>query len=382
MCAEQPAKSDRIDMARRRYQKGSVSLRSHVWTGRYLEDYQMPDGATTRRHMRVYLGTLKELPTKKAAQRKLEPILATINTNHLRHVLTLRQFVVKWEPLALGQYKPGTARNFKSALRSAILPAFGDMQMSEIKTEDIQRFISKTNYGAAHLRNILKCMKAIMASGKAWGYISSLPFEELILPKTEKSSRHCFTAEELVKIIDKAAEPDKTLYWILAQTGVRIGEALALRWEDFNENDHTMSVRGSVWRGRLQSTKTDAGFRSIPLSTGLWNHIRSFRPGWRSNNLQLLFSARNGKPLRADRILADELHPLLETLGIKSAGYHSFRHANATLLDKIGAPMKVRQHRLGHANAKTTLQLYTHVIDESAVATANRFDDLIKPEAA
>lgn len=356
-------------------------MRNGGWTGRYLEDTRHPDGRIVRVHKRVYLGSLHDLPTKKAAIRKLEPMLSQINSQSYQptNVITLSQFILRWEPLAFPQYKPGTQRNFKSALRS-LVPVFGDRQLSDITSESIQRFISTVKSGPSHVRNLVKCLKAIWTSARTWNYVTHDPFAGLLFPKTTKSQRHHFSEEELGKILG-AAKDDKTLYWILAQTGLRIGEALALRWEDINEDDRTLSVRGSVWRGTLQSAKTAAAIRSIPLSANLWNHLQAYRASWRSNDLQLLFSARNGKPLRADRILTDQLHPLLKSLNIKKTGYHAFRHANATLLDKMNVPMKVRQHRLGHANAKTTLQLYTHVIDASARDTADQFDTMFSTEA-
>jgi integrase len=63
------------------------------------------------------------------------------------------------------------------------------------------------------------------------------------------------------------------------------------------------------------------------------------------------------------------LHPLLRKLGIPQCGFHAFRHGNATLLDQIGAPMAVRQNRLGHADAQTTMD-YMHAVtaDERRIA--------------
>jgi len=64
-----------------------------------------------------------------------------------------------------------------------------------------------------------------------------------------------------------------------------------------------------------------------------------------------------------------KFHPLLRKLGIHQCGFPAFRHGNATLLDQIGAPMEVRQNRLGHADAQTTMD-YTHAVtaDERRIA--------------
>jgi integrase len=127
--------------------------------------------------------------------------------------------------------KTETARNFRSALNKYIKPTFGDKQLADIQTEALQRFVSQTSTGASNVHNILKCFRAIWKSAKAWGYVKHNPFEDVILPTIEKDEQRFFTLKELCLILTSAAEPFKTLYWILAQTGLRIGEVLALTWE-------------------------------------------------------------------------------------------------------------------------------------------------------
>jgi integrase len=73
------------------------------------------------------------------------------------------------------------------------------------------------------------------------------------------------------------------------------------------------------------------------------------------------------------------LKPLLEKLGIRRGGLHAFRHGNATLMDRLGVPMKVRQQRLGHSDAKMTLGTYTHVAGEDDVSIATRFCGILDP---
>jgi integrase len=81
---------------------------------------------------------------------------------------------------------------------------------------------------------------------------------------------------------------------------------------------------------------------------------------------RLILKDRNERPGVAQK---QKFQPLLTRLGIPQCGFHAFRHGNATLLDQIGAPMAVRQNRLGHAEAQTTMG-YTHAVtaDERRIA--------------
>ncbi len=72
-----------------------------------------------------------------------------------------------------------------------------------------------------------------------------------------------------------------------------------------------------------------------------------------------------------------KLHPLLDRLGIPRCGLHAFRHANGTLMDRLGSPMKVRQQRLGHADPRMTLGVYTHMSGEDDRRLAAQLGELL-----
>jgi integrase len=76
-----------------------------------------------------------------------------------------------------------------------------------------------------------------------------------------------------------------------------------------------------------------------------------------------------------------KLYPLLDALGIERGGLHAFRHANSTLLDRLGVPVKVRQERLGHSDPALTLGVYTHVASEDDSRSAEQLDGILHPIA-
>jgi integrase len=378
--AAEPVNTERWDLARRRFQKGTIELYNGNWTGRYLEDVVDAGGKITRVHRRVFLGTKTDLPTEKLARRKFEPIMAEVNNSTKpKTVITLNDFLVRWEPL--GMPKTETAKNFKYALAKYLKPAFGDCQLTQIGTEQIQRFVSQTQTSAANMHNILKCFRAVWKAGKAWGYVSHNPFQDLILPSIQKQERPYFNEAQLCQILNAAPEPYKTLYWVLAQTGLRIGEILALTWKTLDLDKAAVYVVSSVAQGRIreQVTKTETAKRVIPLSPVLTNHLFTFRTNWTPNPHNLVF-AHKGQPWKADTLLKCHLQPLLVKLGIPSAGFHAFRHASATILSRMRVPTEIKRARMGHTEDEMTLR-YTHVIEEDARKVAAGFDQFLLPEA-
>ena len=112
-------------------------------------------------------------------------------------------------------------------------------------------------------------------------------------------------------------------------------------------------------------------------------HLREYVRRWRPNRLGLLFATANGTPWDTDLVRKRKLYPLLEKLGIERCGFHAFRHGNETVMDQESVPMAVRQSRLGHSDARTTM-LYTHVASEDGRKIAARFGELLtcSPTAA
>jgi len=102
-------------------------------------------------------------------------------------------------------------------------------------------------------------------------------------------------------------------------------------------------------------------------------HLRKYVSMWRPNRLNLVFAAKNGTPWDQNLIVKRKLHPLLESLGIRRCGLHAFRHTNGSLMDRLNAPMKIRQERFGHApGSNITLAIYTHAIDADDRLLASR----------
>lgn len=82
-------------------------------------------------------------------------------------------------------------------------PAFGRRQLSEIQTDDIQRFVVQVQTGVPNKHNIIRSFRTIWKSAKAWGYDRHNPFEDLILPAMVKSEQRYFTEAELCRILSR-----------------------------------------------------------------------------------------------------------------------------------------------------------------------------------
>jgi integrase len=183
--------------------------------------------------------------------------------------------------------------------------------------------------------------------------------------------------EDIQRIIDASEPPYDTVYWLVAQTGIRRGEVCALDVGHVDLDNCTITVRRTRSGRHINDNKSRKP-RVFCISPRLAQRLHSFVEGRRSD--EPLFVTARGKRLHPDNLVKRQLKPLLKRLGLKG-GLHAFRHGNATAQDRLHTPMKVRQERLGHAESVTTMG-YTHLVSEDDRKLVEQLDDLFCPTEA
>jgi len=382
--ASQPSRIG-VNLARRRYQQGSVKFVEGKWRGRWREDVVLADGTAKRVNKKTILGTKEDLKTKRLAQRELDLILSPINSVHYRptYQITFAEFARRWsekiKPIA---YKAGGSQATAGRhVKGKLVPAFGNIELKDITTEVLQSYVADllaNGLSAKYVRNIISTMSAMWDVAVNWKYVNHKPFAELTLPECECSEVEPYSQEEVITIFRSAREPFRTFLWILGETGMRPGEVCALDAKHVHVHDRVISVRQNESLGHIVSPKTHAGFRDFAISAQLAEYLKVFI-GARKEGL--LFVSKSGRAWRESKVVEKKLRPLLRQLAIKARGLHSIRHFNATLMDRGHIPIKTRQSRLGHADPRMLLGTrnrggYTHVIGEDDRRAAAMFGDM------
>jgi len=350
--------------------------RGKSWEFRWREYGYGEDGQKCHVNRREVFASVKDYPTKRLVSR--HPFIAQkqneINNQVLRPVraITFAQFAERWKEQVLTQHKPSTQVSAKSNIKIHLNPFFGHLLLSQIGGEQVQAFVTSRKASAKSVQNFIATFRMIWNSAKAWGYVNTDPFIGLVLPKAPAPEIKCFTVEEVQKILNSAPEPDKTFYWLAAETGMRAGELCGLRWEDIDLDSGALQIKQSAWQGKIVTPKTKTACRMFALSPQLLEHLKQKR------GTGLVFVYRNGNPWKGEKVVERKLGPLLKKLGIPHRGLHAFRHCNATLMDRMNVPMKTRQDRLGHADLGMTAR-YTHALAEDDRRIANQIGNLLCP---
>lgn len=377
-------------MARRRYQQGRVFLRGKnppQWVGRWREDILLDSGEVKRVERSIVLGTKTEIPTERLARRRLEILVAPINSLGYRpgRVAILSDFAERWKGQVLCQLKPSTVRAANSNLRNHILPALGRFRLDEIGKEQLQLFVTKLSREVSRktVLNVLGVLSSMLSTARKWGYVcEKVEVRDLVLPAEEvKPEARFFSPDQVRKIIALAEEPYRTMFVIAAMTGVRSGELLGLKVDDIDFERRTIFIRRSVNRNEVQTVKSRASKKPVPIPDALTEILKKYLESWRENPERWLFANRRLHPYGRDTVVKYHLWPILDVLKIPRCGLHAFRHFLSSALLDSGASPQVAQAQLRHSDARITLEVYSHVIGGSQREAVEKVAELLRPDA-
>lgn len=384
---------------RKRYQTGSIVLRgtrNPSWYGRFWRDEIVTINGqqkTVRRQKTEFLGTKADFPTKRLAAREFAPILARINANYKPNKkIKLGDFADKWIMNRVNFYKPAGKASTLSNLK-IIRAAFGSIILSELNVEMLDRWTSQLTVSPKTINNYIATFSSMWTYARETDYVpeDKKPFEFLKRRPAELKQQPCFTPEQVRLIIQAADEPFKSMFWILAETGMRGGEVCGLYVEDVDFARNIISVRRSAFRSEIQTPKTSRAVRAFPISQALANHVRMYVIAKQAGEVAedcaspvstsgLLFST-NGRPYDNGNVCKRALKPILTKLGIDGprVGLHAFRHGNVSMMSSIGTPAKVQLERIGHADSAMTLR-YTHAFSGDHREVADKLGQLVCPQ--
>ena len=208
------------------------------------------------------------------AELRADPPAATINSR-----LTLRRYADEWLETYQGRtargIRPETVDGYRVALERHVLPELGDTRLAELTPQDIKRLAGRLarTHKPSSVRRTLSPLRALLADAAEEGVIRVSPFSNVRLPSdTARPSDErvkALTDAEAAQLIEACTAPDdQLLLRLMLATGLRTGEALAVRWGDIDPR--RVNVRRAVSRaGTIGPPKSRAGTRAVPIPPSL-----------------------------------------------------------------------------------------------------------------
>lgn len=335
--------------------------------------------------------------SEKAAKNELLKIEYLVSTNQYYKDVKSGKFgdvLDEWLKLHKTTVKASTLVRENSCITNHIKPYVKNMYVDKITLRQCQDFTNKAFAAApAAYTQIIGIVKSVLDYALRLGMIESNPMLYVIKPrkKIDVSDKHdnFYNKDELKKFLDVAKNTDLkkyTLFRLLAFSGIRIGECLALTWHDLNYKNNTIAINKTLARIKdklvIQTPKTKSSNRVISLDAETMQVLKTWQLEQRKqllkiginsmNKHQLIFSNGNNEYIYSGTV-RKSIKILAKKAGIHLITTHGFRHTHATLLFASGMDIKQVQARLGHSNVQTTLNIYTHAIQDKQDKIGDEF---------
>ena len=335
--------------------------------------------------------------SEKDAKTELLKIEYLVSTNQYYKSVKSGKFgdvLDEWLALHKETVKPSTWQFIELRANKHVRPYFKDMYVDKITLRQCQDFVNKTFKVApvAYVYSV-SIVKNTLDYALRLGMIESNPMLYVIKPKKQAniSDNHgnYYNKDELKKFLDVAKNTNLkkyALFRLLAYSGMRIGECLALTWHDLDYKNNTIAINKTLARTnngiKIQTPKTKASNRVISLDNETIQVLKMWQLEQRKQLLKVGINAMDSKQLifsngKNSFIIVPTVRLAIKQIakkaGIHSITTHGFRHTHATLLFASGLDIKQVQARLGHSNVQTTLNIYTHAMKEKQDKIGDEF---------
>ena len=393
------------------------SLRDGEAVTRQIRTHERKDGLTTyslrvraygRREV-VTLGTDADGWTMRKAERMLQQVLAEIQVGVWRPPSmsaggedpTFHEFASRWWFARKSELRLTTQADYEWRLRKHLLPFFADFPVSAITIALVDEYrsekvIERERISAAAAagrpirdrrgqRRVALSNESINKTLVLLANILDTAVEHGLLPsnpargkrrrlKADRPTRRFLEADELAELLAVAGELDRSARFdqrigrrpmvaVMAKSGLRVGEVCALRWR---------SVDAAHQRLVIEQAKTAAGVREVDLSLDLVDELNTWRAERKPVSVdELVFATDSGRPRDKDSVRERVLVPVVNRVNeirrergiapLPKITPHALRRTYISLMLEAGAPLPYVMDQVGHADSKTTLEIYAQV---------------------
>lgn len=287
--------------------------------------------------------------------------------------------------------KPSTFENVKSKVEKMTEEHFKELKLKKITVAYCQRVVIELSKNYVLYNHYLSVINRIFKYAVLMDILNTNPLDKVIKPKSRQTQRkgNFLTKEELKEFLKLAQDTTLSYFFplvhLMSYTGLRQGEALALKWSDIDFENKKITVDKTATRIKerqtLQTPKTKNSKRVISIDPATLSILKS----WKKDQIKIYF--KNGKHFEGDEnfIFTNQrgewvhIHNFIRYFKrfiadhkLKPITPHGLRHTHASLLFSAGVEPKNISDRLGHSTVQITLDLYTHITEEQRTDTVEK----------
>jgi integrase len=302
--------------------------------------------------------------------------------HHERATLTFEDYAKEWIDTYTGRtsrgFRESTRAGYRYSIEHRAIPYFSKhtTTLAGIEPRDIRSLIAELFKrkvagkppAVSTVRGHVAAVKVLLATAVEDGLIRHNPASGVriarpgtpVLERDAAEQRRALDSDELARFLKACPAEWELFFRLLAMAGIRIGEAVELRWKDVDFGAKRLRVRRALYLGQVSEPKSKHGKRDVPLSRVLARELwsRQGKPD------ELIFTTARTTRVDRDNVWKQVLKPTAKAAGVPWVGFHTFRHTCASVLFASGKNPKQVQMWLGHADPGFTLRTYVHLIDD------------------
>lgn len=296
---------------------------------------------------------------------KLKELLEVWLERYMKHTIKIR-----------------TYNRYKSICELHLIKDLGEYELEELKPNVLQDFLLKkidNKYSTNTIKGIVSVLKQALKLAITLEFVDKEYCSNLKMPSGEEKEISVFTKKEQQVIESFCLNHKKKNYIgivICLYTGIRLGELLALTWDDIDFNSNLLTINKTSYSAKLDGKtqiivdkpKTKKSNRVIPLPNQLVKLLKVIK---KENNSKYVITTRNSGMV-GNRSYQRTFKFILKKVNVPYRNFHSLRHTFATNAIELGMDVKTLAEILGHTNAMITLNRYSHSLLNYKIEMMNK----------
>ena len=344
-----------------RYQQGAIRrvkrAKGFAWEFRY---YVVESGERVRKVQTFDSAIYK---TEKSVRQHLEGFIVKLNekTEYARSAgvtfnALLDRYIEEEMPA-----RHSTKGSYTSIINKRLRPQWGTSLISEIRPADLHAWFQSLALAPVTKGHLRSLMHKLFDLATLWEYLPlerRNPIEIVKIKNVTMRSKESvvLSPDQFRDVVKRLPENVNMIAVTMGCLGLRVSEALGLKWSDIDWELQTVTIRRSAYRGAIDETKTTSSKAKLPLHPVLAELLVVWRT--KGDSEWVFANPSTDMPYQSPSMQQRWIRPAGEAIGIQGLGFHSLRHSYRSWLDSAGIAPGVTKDLMRHSAISTTFNVY------------------------
>lgn len=325
------------------------------------------------------IGSKSEYPTKASAWNAAEQFSKPKPTTGGE---TVRNVITRYKSERMPS-RHSTSRVYGSFLNNHIIPQWGDVLIRDVQPRPVELWLRQLPLSPKSKTHVRSLMHGLLDFAMWAGIIDIArnPISLVVNKGATKRTRKArsLTVEQFHALLTQLHEPFATMALLGVCLGLRISEALALRWSDVDWLGSRLSIRRGIVAQIVDDVKTEGSAKTFVLAGTLLTRLQLWKQQTQFCSAEDWMFA---SPVKIGRLpysytgVWRELERATKEAGIGHLGTHTFRHTYRSWLDAVGTPLAVQQKMMRHSDIRTTMNIYGDVVTDEMTTASSKVAEL------